>query len=65
MSKIKLYLAYVVASIIFIITVFFYGKHKGREDVSKKSIKKVIKAKDIDSLSFNDLVNILSKRVHK
>ena len=65
MNKIKLYLAYVVAFIIFIVSIFFYGKHKGREDVNKKSINKIKKAKDIDSLSFNDLVNILSKRIHK
>lgn len=65
MNKIKLYLAYAVAFIIFIITIFFYGKQKGREDVNKKSVKKVLKAKDIESLSFNDLVGILSKRIHK
>ena len=65
MSKIKLYLAYAVAFIIFVITIFFYGKKQGREDVNKKSIKKVLKAKDIDALSFNELVDILSKRIHK
>ena len=65
MSKLKLYAAYVIAFIVFILSVFFYGKHKGREDVTKKSVKKVLKAKDIDALSFNDLVNILSKRIHK
>lgn len=65
MTKIKLYCAYAVAFIVFILSVFFYGKQKGREDVNKKSVKKVLKAKDIDSLSFNDLVSILSKRVHK
>ena len=65
MSKIKLYIAYVIAFIVFIISVFFYGKQKGREDVNKKSVKKVLKAKDIDALSFNDLVDILSKRIHK
>ena len=65
MSKIRLYLAYAVAFIIFIITIFFYGKQKGREDVNKKSVKKVLKAKDIDALSFNELVDILSKRIHK
>ena len=65
MSKIKLYLAYVVAFIILIITIFFYGKQKGKEDVNKKSVKRVLKAKDIDALSFNELVDILSKRIHK
>jgi len=65
MSKIKLYLAYLVASVVLILSVFFYGKQKGREDVNSRSVKKVLKSKDIDSLSFNDLVNILSKRVHK
>ena len=65
MTKIKLYAAYVVAIIVFILSIFFYGKHKGREDVTNKSYKKVLKAKDIDALSFNDLVDILSKRIHK
>ena len=65
MSKIKLYLAYLVASVVLILSVFFYGKQTGREDVNSRSVKKVLKSKDIDSLSFNDLVNILSKRVHK
>jgi len=65
MNKIKLYIAYVIAFMVFIISVFFYGKQKGREDVNKKSVKKVLKAKDIDALSFNELVDILSKRIHK
>lgn len=65
MNKLKLYAAYTVAFIVFTLSVFFYGKRKGREDVSTKSYKKVIKAKNIDALSFNDLVSILSKRIHK
>ena len=65
MSKIKLYLASIVAFIVFIITVFFYGKQSGRKDVTVKSVKKIKRAKDIDALSFTELVNILSKRVHK
>ena len=65
MTKLKLYCAYVVAFIVFVVSVFLYGKHKGREDVSTKATKKVLKAKDIDALSFNELVDILSKRVHK
>lgn len=65
MTKLKLYAAYVVAFIVFTLSIFFYGKRKGREDVNKKTIKNVLKAKDIDALSFNDLVNVLSKRVHK
>lgn len=65
MNKVKLYLAYLVAFFVVILSAFFYGKSKGREDVNKKSVKKVVKAKDIDALSFNDLVNILSNRVHK
>lgn len=65
MNKIKLYLASAIAFIVFTLSVFFYGKKSGREDVTVKSIKKIKKAKDIDSLSHSDLVNILSKRVHK
>lgn len=65
MTKLKLYTAYVVAFIVFILSIFFYGKKKGREDVNQKAVKKVIKSKDIDALSFNDLVDILSKRIHK
>ena len=65
MTKIKLYCAYVIAFIVFVVSVFFYGKHKGREDVTSKATKKVLKAKDIDALSFNELVGILSKRVYK
>lgn len=65
MSKIKLYAAYFVAFIVFTFTVFFYGKQSGRKDVTAKSVKKIQKAKDIDALSFTELVDILSKRVHK
>jgi len=65
MNKLKLYAAYVVAFVVFTLSIFFYGKRKGREDVNKKTVKNVLKAKDIDALSFNDLVNVLSKRVHK
>ena len=65
MTKLKLYAAYVVAFIVFILSVFFYGKHKGREDVNQKAVKKVLKAKDIDALSFDELVDILSKRIYK
>ncbi len=65
MNKIKLYLASVIAFIVFTLSVFFYGKKSGREDVTTKSDKKIRKAKDIDSLSHSDLVDILSKRVHK
>lgn len=65
MNKIKLYIASAIAFIVFTFTVFFYGKKSGREDVTTKSVKKIHKAKDVDSLSHSDLVNILSKRIHK
>ena len=65
MNKIKLYIASIFAFIVFTLSVFFYGKKSGREDVTTKSVKKIKKAKDVDSLSYSDLVNILSKRVHK
>ena len=65
MSKIKLYTAYFVAFIVFTFTVFFYGKNVGRKDVTAKSVKKIRKAKDIDALSFTELVDILSKRVQQ
>lgn len=65
MTKLKLYAAYFVAFIVFTFSIFFYGKQKGREDAKQKVSKKVIKAKEIDSLAFNDLVSILSERIHK
>lgn len=65
MNKIKLYLAYFVAFIIIVFSAFLCGKKNERDNINKNSFKKAIKAKDVDSLSFVDLVNILSKRVHK
>lgn len=65
MSKIKLYAVIAVVLILFYISIFFYGKRKGKEEVNVKTLKKVLKVKDIDSLSFNELYNILSKRVYK